>query len=369
MKALIRASRAITETLIGKPALTAPLRSAAIGLSESLYVTRIRERILVVLPEGQLDEETARARFIIGEASTRLSESVKLALFFSSALYDPANPDVPSISAPRARRDCHSTAFIRKDSNGFLLTIIDANGSVETESTIAIARDRKEEAATFAEKLEKELPLLAPAVLASELEREIVIKEKLDTLLMNERFLSQRLFVNLHQSIFKPAVAGKYHPLLGLFSGECDAYWYYADLFGLGAGYAFSLSYPGTIDSKLSSHPPIAQHELRITPLSFRTPGPVGVLVNLVASIAMQNAYRIVYYAAADKFEFVEEKLLVMLKASLATGLLFNINDDISVFVDLVTLSAVYPLDIGSVTYDGTNISGGVGGIGIIFRF
>jgi hypothetical protein len=56
MSSNIAASRAAVEGLIGPPAAAAAGRSVSSGLSETLYVTRIREWILFALPVGALDD-------------------------------------------------------------------------------------------------------------------------------------------------------------------------------------------------------------------------------------------------------------------------------------------------------------------------
>jgi hypothetical protein len=352
---LIEKARAVTEELTGKRALVVQTAAGTGGLFASLYINPIHERILIVLPDGILDERTAAARLLVSEAANRLSPQSRCQLFLSSAPYDPKKTDPKKYAKTLSNRNCHT------------LSLIDFSQKLKVLFSINL--DREEQAGLLAQRLEAGLPLLSTVLIARELAQEISIKEQLDELLFNEKLISQHFYLNVHQSVIKPVVVNKYHPLLNLLSIEADAYWYYADLFGIGAGYAFSLGYPATIDSQLASHPLVAQHEFRLIPLSFRTIGRISVVLNLIAAFNMHNAYRIVYNGPLDKYEYLDEKTLFFFKFGLNMGILFSIDDNVSVFLDVVTLSGIIPLNIGTVTYDGTNISGALGGLGVIFRF
>jgi hypothetical protein len=339
------------------------------GLSETLYVSRILQRILVVFPTRLKTEEEAGFHVLVNEACTYLYQSNTMNIQFSSQGYDMAEPDLKAGIKLLKKRDCHTLVLLSSDNDSYTLVLYSGDETKLLKKVCFPERERKEEAARIARELEKELPPLPLKTIARELSREMRIKEKIDMLLFNEKFLSQQLFINLHQSILKPAIVGKYHPLLNILSCEADVYWYYAKLIGSGAGYAVSLGYPATIDSKLYSHPLVLQHEFRLIPFSFRSAGQIGIMANLMTSFNMHNAYRIVYNSIIDKYEHIDEMSLWFFKVSLNAGLLINVSDMTSVFVDLVTLSYIIPFDTGKVTYDGTAVSGSLGGIGIILRF
>jgi hypothetical protein len=339
------------------------------GLSETLYVSRILQRILVVFPTGTRTDVEAGFHVLINEACTFLYQSDRMNIQFSSRTYTMTDPDVKTGITLLKKRDCHTLGLLECENDSYFLVLYTDEKTQVLKIPCFPERERKEEAERIAWELKAELPPLPLKTIARELSREMLIKEKLDMLLFNEKFLSQQLFINLHQSIFKPAVVGKYHPLLNILSFEADVYWYYAKLIGSGAGYAVSLGYPATIDSKLYSHPLVFQHEFRLIPFSFRSAGQIGIMANIMTCFNMHNAYRIVYNSIIDKYDHVDEVLLWFFKVSLNAGLLINVSEMTSVFVDLVTLSYIIPFNIGRVTYDGTAISGALGGIGVIIRF
>ncbi|RPJ06543.1 MAG: hypothetical protein EHM28_09890 [Spirochaetaceae bacterium] len=380
MDDLYENAREIISQLVAKKSAITGNISGISGLTASLYLTPIRERVLIVLPVGSadkdaLDDATASARLLAAETVSRLLSSNRLSVTISSWTYDPAAPDYAGLHNLLSERDCHTLCIIEKRENRFVLCFYEAlpegedSSQVKLAVPVSLAAGRTAEALRLAQTIEKELPLLSPGLLARELGREIRIKDKLDMLLFNERFLAKRFLINIHQSMIKPALVGKYHPMMNLLALEGDFIWYWDQLFGSGIGYSFSAGYPGTLDSKLSSHPIVGQHEFRIIPLSFRSAGNISVVVNLTASINLQNAFRIVYYEPIDKYEFKDETLLIMFKAGVNMGILINVDDFYTIYVDLVSLGYVVPFNIGTVTYDGTNISGGLGGVGLILRF
>ncbi|MBN1696217.1 MAG: hypothetical protein JW881_01775 [Spirochaetales bacterium] len=342
---------------------------ASSGLSETLYVSRIRQRILVVFPSGTQPEGTAGFQVLVNDACGRLLESRTVEIQFSSLAYDVASPDIEAGCELVSKRDAHTLAVLGVKRNAYSLDFYTDEKTPLFSIGCSPERDRDVEAGRIAKRLEAELPPLPMKTIAMELRNEIRIKEKLDMLLFNERYLSQQWFVNLHQSVIKPAVAGKFHPMLNILSLEGDVYWYYARLVGCGAGYAVSLGYPATIDAKLSSHPLVLQHELRIIPFSFRSAGEIGIIANIVTSLNMHNAYKIVYNSVIDKYDFQDERMLSFFKLGLNAGILFNLSASYSIFVDLLTLSFIVPLNIGNVTYDNTAVSGAVGGVGVVLRF
>jgi hypothetical protein len=366
--ALVEKSRGMIDDFLGRPAAGSADRAAS-GLSETLYVTRIRERILVALPAEPLDETTAAARLLVGEAAARLSRDERVSIFFTSAPYDPGLVDPSSFAATLAARDCHSLALIGKDERGYFLRLYQPDFTERMRLPLATGQDREKQAELLAENFGKTLPPFPPSLLARELDREIVIKEKLDRLLFNEKFLSRPFMVNLHTSVVSPALAGVFHPLLNIIPLGLDGYWYYGGVIGCGLGYSFALGYPATIDAKLAAHPLIAQHEFRLIPFSYRSAGPVSVVLNLITSLNIQNAYQIQFNSGTGVFDYLDETTLFSLKFALNMGMFFNVTDDLSVFIELATLCYFVPLNLGMVTNNGTNFSGAFGGLGVIVRF
>ncbi len=363
---LVAGSRSVIEGLIGKARAAAGDRTAS-GLSETLYVTRIRERILVALPDPPLDEAAAAARLLAADAASRLNQDERFSVFFTSVPYDPARPDPRALAPVLAARDCHSLALIVHEKNDFFLRLYSPDDGVRLELPLSFRQARPREAERLARDFRDKVSPFPAVLLARDLEREITIKEKLDTLLFNEKFLARRLTVELHTSTLKPALAGIYQPLLNILSLEADGYWYYGRVFGIGVGYAFSLGYPATIDSQFASCPLIRQHEFRFIPLSFRTPGQISVIFNFITALNLQNAYRI--DTSGPDPAFTDETLLLFFKTAINMGVCFSVNDDVSVALDLATLCYIFPLNQGTVTNTGTNFSGAFGGLGVMVRF
>jgi hypothetical protein len=364
---LINQSRLVTGQLIMSKNKNI-IQSLSSGLSETLYVSLIQERVLVVFSGAYVTEKEAAFHFLVSQACTYLDRSKKMSFQFSSLSYDIDCPDLNVLRKQLKKRNCHTLALLVREEESYYFVFYDDN-SIRLKILCSLSQNRTHEARRIAKEIENRMPLLTLHAVARELIREMTIKEKLDMLLFNERFLSQRYLLNVHYSFFKPAVVGKYHPLLNILSLEGDFYWYYTSLLGCGIGYAFSLAYPATIDSKLISHPLINQHEFRLIPLSFRSAGSFGIIADIISALTMQNAYRIYYDEANDTYEYLDETSLFSLKFSLHMGLMLNLEEDMSIFIDLATLSYIIPLNLGKVTYDGTCISGALGGIGVIFRF
>jgi hypothetical protein len=366
-KALVDRVRSVTRALTG---YGPSLKRAGVGegLTASLYVAPIRERILIVLPAGPLIPEAAAARLLVSEAAARFPEDNRFQIYFSSAAYPAESPDPSLFLRTLSARDCHTLGLIVGEGGAYALALFNSSLVETLRFPLTLKGERKENARLLAQNMEKDIPLPDPLLLTRELEREIRIKEKLDELLFNEKFLSQRLAVNIHTSIIKPAITGFYHPLLNILSLESDVYYYYSDFFGIGAGYAFALSYPALIDSRLRGHPLVAQHEIRLIPVSFRSAGRVSVLLNLITALNLHNGYDIIS-AGGDTYTFENETTFVFLKIALNMGMLISITDEISVFVDFVTASVIIPLHLGTAPYTDTLISGGFGGLGVIVRF
>ncbi|MBN2352214.1 MAG: hypothetical protein JXD23_06545 [Spirochaetales bacterium] len=363
---LVAGSREVIEGLIGKPETAAGGRTAS-GLSETLYVTRIRERILVALPDPPLDETAAAARLLTADAAARLNRDERFSISFTSVSYDTARPDPGALAPVLAARDCHSLALVAREKNDFFLRLYNPDDTVRLELPLSFRLARSREAERFEREFRETVSPFPAVLLAAELEREIEIKEKLDTLLFNEKFLARRFTAELHTSTLKPALAGIYQPLLNILSIEADAYWYYGRVFGIGVGYAFSLGYPATIDNRFASCPLIRQHEFRFIPLSFRTPGQISILFNFITALNLQNAYRI--DTSGPDPAFTDETPLLFFKTAINMGLCFSVNDDVSVTVDLATLCYIFPLNQGTMTNTGTNFSGAFGGLGVMVRF
>jgi hypothetical protein len=367
-KALVARVRPVTQALTGLPPSHKRAAGGA-GLSASLYISPIRERILVVLPSPPLTPDLAAARLLVSEAAARFPEENRFQFYFSNAAYDPDRVDPASLEKMPATRDCHTLGLIVKNDNNYGLALYGPGLAETLRFPLSAKGERKENSRLLALKMEKDIPFPDPLLLARELEREIRIKEKLDELLFNEKFLSQRFALQVHNSIIKPALVEQYHPLLNLLSLEGDLYYYYSDFFGIGIGYAFSLGYPATLDSNLLGHPLVAQHEFRVIPLSFRSAGRASVICNLVTALNLHNGYTIGIDGATEEYTFTDEKLFVFFKLALNMGMLINLNEEISVSIDFVTLSAIFPIYTGAPAYDGTRLSGGFGGLGVIVRF
>ncbi len=364
---LVRRVREITRALTG---FTPSIRrsSGGEGLTASLYVSPIRERILIVLPEGPLSPGLAAARLLVSEAASRFPEDNRFQFFFSGAAYPTASPDPALFARTLSVRDCHTLGLIVGEGGGYALALYNMRLEETLRFPLPLPGERAENARQLAEKMEREIPLPDPELLTRELEREIRIKEKLDELLFNEKFLSQRWAFNIHTTVIKPAVAEIYHPMLNMLSLEADLYYYYSDFLGVGAGYGFSLEYPALIDSRLAGHPLIAQHEFRLIPVSFRSAGRVSVLLNLITALNLHNGYD-VNQIASDNIVFENETTFVFIKIALNMGMLISLTDEISAYIDFVTASVIIPIKLGSETYTNTLISGGFGGLGVILRF
>jgi hypothetical protein len=365
---LAASSRTLIERFLGKPLSAGPVRHAASGLSETLYVTRIRERLLIALPSGELDDQTAAARLLVAEAAAKLADDERLSVFFTSVDYQPQRPAPESFTPLLASRDCHSLGLVVKEGSEYFLCLYQPDFSVRLKLPLSFRLERKTEAEALAQKFRETLSPFPTAPLARELEREIVIKDKLDLLLFKEKFLSRRFAITLEtMMVLKPAVAGIYQPLLDIIAVGMDGFWYYGQVFGVGAGYAFSLGYPATLDAGFAAHPLIRQHEFRFIPLSFRTPGSISVILNFITALNMQNAYRV--DASGPTPQFLDETTLLCLKLGVNMGIGISINDDFSLFIDLATMCYILPLNLGTVTNNGTNFSGAFGGIGVTARF
>ncbi|MBN1523418.1 MAG: hypothetical protein JW904_02940 [Spirochaetales bacterium] len=379
MSDLITTSRQITEELTGgkiNEYQTAPKDTGeTAGLSASLYLAAIRERLLIVLPDGILEPDIAAARLLTGQTAAFLLNSGRASVTFSSFAYDIGSPDYRALQKLLEKRNCHTLVLVEKKEGVISLYFYEPleneelSGLIKLKIPLLLSANRQAEAKRIAGIIETKLPRLSPRMIARELDNENLIKAKLDMLLFNERLLSRQFFVNIHQTIFKPAIAGKYHPMLNMVGLEADAFWYYTPFFGIGGGAGFSLSYPATLDSKLSAHPLVQQYEFRLVPFSFRTGGNIGLLLNIITSVAVQNAYRVTYDELIDKYYYIDQTWLISFKTGLALGLMIHLDDTFTVFIDLVRMSAIFPFNIGTVTWDETNISGGVGGVGLILRF
>ncbi len=367
---LVVNSRDIVSELVSVISHGSASDSGNSGIFKSLYISKMAERFLIVLPEpseGRM-EETASARFLINQAVEDLRGNEGYAVVFSSLEYETENPVPEQFADLLAKRDRHTLALIQSEGDKYFLVIYNPDFSERARLELELSGVREDNAGELVRQIE-EIPPVPALTLAGELEKEIKIKEKLDLLLFNDKFISRKLWLNIHQSIVKPAVVNKFHPLFNMVSFELDGYWFYSDLLGLSAGYAFSMGYPGTLDSKLASHPLVFQHEIRFSPLVFRSSGPLSVLIELRAAFNIHNAYKMAYYMSIDKYEYTNETRLIMLKAALASGLLYSINDNSSIFINLAEICAVFPFNADDITYDNSNISGAVGGIGFIFRF
>jgi len=112
----------------------------------------------------------------------------------------------------------------------------------------------------------------------------------------------------------------------------------------MGLGYGFSLSYPGTFDSDLSSHPLVRQHEIQLIPFSLQTGGTVGFVIQLLSTLNFHNAEYFSRDPDTGDPEFNDEITILFSKIGINIGLTINFSEYYALYWNGITFNYGIPI-------------------------
>lgn len=361
-------------------------KSALGKIAASLTPLRITERMLFVLPSGKLDADQAFFKLLLNRFSDFLIQKNNVSIYYMNnhgngdrPLQDNNGDRVLQYYREEAEKNnYHSIVLIEEIEEieevdeleeTAVLTIYERDLTKRTEIPFNPEKGLEEVFFVITSVLGGSTYYVPQEILLKEIRRNIKISRKLDKLIFAEEVAAARYSISLSSKLFTSVLAPEYHPNLNIASAAAGFYWYYDKLFGLAAEYEYSLGYPGTIDSKLSDHPLISQHQIRLIPFRLRTAGKLSLALSIFSSIHFHNAYEIVF-APGDVHFYNNETIIYFLTAGLNIGLVWNLSREWAVFAGIAELNYIYhrgplPMDISKKR----NFSGDFGGVGFIYRF
>jgi len=242
----------------------------------ALVPVRIKERILFVSPLQCTDNLQTSIKQMIHLVAADLLAHKNASIFITSLSYNISNPDLHALQKILKDRDCHSFAIITQENNQEYFSLYTVELELQHRYSINIKQSIKNSAVVLSANIARSLELLPQKIITQELEKAIIIDEKIEPLIFNEKVLSHQLSLICYQKFIKSALLVEYHPLFNLVGVEADFIWNYSKLLGVGVGCGYAYSYPALIDIKLADHPLISHFEIRAIPLNFRTGGFLG---------------------------------------------------------------------------------------------
>ncbi|MEJ2663752.1 MAG: hypothetical protein P8107_06885 [Spirochaetia bacterium] len=365
---LLLAGRVTARELLKGFSKGASLSAAASKLITTLLPIRIKERILFVSPLQCSTPIQMEVKQIINLVASGLLTHKNVSVFITSLTYDISHPDMAVLQQIVRERDCHAFAVITGENNREYLSLFTADLKLQVQYRIDTKNGINNAENSLVGQLAQTLDLLPQSIIINELDDALTIDEKIEPLLFNEKILSHHFSLIFYQKFIKSALLVEYHPLFNLIDLEADFIWHYNKLFGIGLGCGYAYSYPALIDPKLADHPLVSHFELRAIPFQFRTGGAFSLILNVTTSLHMHNAYKITYFPD-ESHTYTDETTLFFFRLGLNLGMAFNISEQISVYVDAVTLSYAVPLTEPPNKMTRQPFSGDIGGIGIIYRF
>ncbi|MBN1410801.1 MAG: hypothetical protein JW969_08140 [Spirochaetales bacterium] len=344
-----------------------PVKDLSAKVVDSLGPVYIREKVLFLGYGAGLTPEQAACREALYRAMAVLADRPDLFVYYAESDYDEAEPPLHIFNGLRKSMDCTSYGFIKREGDRRFFILCDGENAEKARVGTGIPIDP----AAFGDEIVQtvsSLPLLPQEMLAGEIRENLSIERKIEDLLRVESVLSHNFSFRYHSRVLKSVFAPSLHPELNLLSFEGDLYYYYLTTIGLGIGYGFSVGYPGTIDVTMSGHPPIFQHEFRLTPLSFRSGDPVGIIVNTFVSLNFHNVSRIITHTIPPN-TYEDAGYTFFLSTGIDIGFLFYLTENTSLYIDFCTLKYTFPI-IAHPQFDGQRyFSGDLGGLGISFQF
>ncbi len=341
---------------------------AASRLLVDLLPAQIKERILFIAPEKTDDERAAFSLELVNELIARLMTRERLSLYYAALDYPPAAPDLERMSILSRTRDCHAFAFIRERDGKPELAVY--TNELETQCAVPLAAgtSARETVAAAAGKVDAALALIPQAIVIEELRRALVIDQKIEPLIYNEKTLSRPFAATVMHKIIKSGFAGEYQPLLNMIDFEGEFVWYYGKFVGMGLGYGFAYSYAGMIDRKLSDYPLIQHHEIRLIPFCFRTGGPIGFSTAVQIALHLHDIYTITYLPD-ESHTYDNLRTIVYLRFGLNVGFDINFSETVALRIDVATLDYAVILANPPEHMLRVPFSGDLGGFGVTFRF
>jgi hypothetical protein len=374
---LISRVRPISQTLLDTIVSTHHAIKPGVRVFESLSPVPIKERILFVLQKGVLNPGDAELRKLANCVLYEMLSSRRFLPYLTEIIYVDGTIDKEETAIFLSESNCHYAAAVVRENSGYSFIVYDNDMIQRHAVVIDPVFDPVREAKRIARSIEEELPLLPQEILASEIKKNIMVEEKLDGLLFSEKLLAHRWEVTVYQRLLKPVLFYYYAPMLSVLSLEADLYWHYTPTIGLGVGYGYSFNYPGTFDRLMNTLPYIHQHEVRFIPLSFRTGGTLGFLINIIAAINLHNSYYIENHEVNGEsyLTYSDETMICFAKLGLNIGMIFNLSHSFALYWNGLFLN--YAIPIGEhFNYDDTDremnvrpFSLDVAGLGIIYRF
>jgi hypothetical protein len=365
---LVDDCRAIAAQLLEGFSAASHLRPVTSKLILSLVPVRIKERILFVSPLRCTDNLQTSIKQIIHLVAADLLAHKNASVFITSLPYDLANPDLTALQKIVRDRNCHSFAIITQEDNKEYFCLYTKDLELQSRYVININQNMKKSAAMLSGAMARSFELLPQTIISEELEKAIIIDEKIEPLIFNQKILSHQLSLVCYQKFIKSALLVEYHPLFNLVGLEADLIWNYSKLLGVGIGCGYAYSYPALIDIKLADHPLVSHFEIRAIPLHFRTAGFFSLHMNLTTSLHMHNVYKITYYPD-DSHTYTDEAAVIFFRMGLNVGLALNVSEELSIYIDAVTLSYIILLTSPPNEMTRQPFSGDIGGIGIMYRF
>jgi len=353
------------------------LHMSSPGISQrvitSLQPVMIKEKILFVFNSDCSTREWAEIKKIMYILISHLTENSSYEPYLLELHSDIKTFTNSDFQIMGQNKKCQSIAFFKEENNEFSFILLTVDGEEKINYSLSGFLYPEEKANEIFIILSG-LPRIPQNLLISEIKKNLYLEEKLDELLYLDKVSSNNyniriFFMKLLKSLYTPNLS----PDLNMFSVESEVYWYYLNYLGFGIGYGFNLGYAGTIDSNLSSHPPVYQNEFRIIPLSLRSTSTISPVLNYIVGIMFHNIYSMEKHVDDETeityFTYYDAGMTLYLKFGLNMGVSLHLSENFAMYLDLFTVYYSLPI-IPHPQYDGIrHFSGDLFGCGISIGF